>query len=393
MNTNTVKTITFDLRDGCIFDNPEFMATFNERDMIARDFRKGKRPCPSWSASFVRNELEHYEAVGITHLQVITAYYDDSVPVSTVWLVTDANNPTFCGLELDLWWFFGSQTYPGLQLLCLPSLLVSLLPFFPATHDNYLFTPSFYPYVYTVERVSEAINLTPHTSFSDYLQSLPTKDFKTLRDNLKKNSDCAVTILRPSELCEAQRNEIAGLVTKYADFWKARDTHYGNFIPYLVTSTFDAFSESSVVMLIYKSDVLVAVNLAHIVNNTTVVDMVCLRDPTEADTRKRGLGIFAILKNIEYAIQQGYKTYWFTDGSQSYKQQFGLDVPFRVLRTASAIDLCLARQNLPYYLKGELIDSQQALEAARRNVTLDDYETALENWPEGAIVEKHLIFS
>jgi hypothetical protein len=154
------------------------------------------------------------------------------------------------------------------------------------------------------------------SSIDFYFESLEPKDRKKFSDNLKKNSTLSVV--------EQSVADIDALWGSYVDRLQVLAKKAGG----------DIYSEEEIewrhrflhqesirAISFYEENTLLAVNIA-LVKNDIVYDLACIINQVPS-ALKRSLGTTAILKNIEWSIRNGYKTYDLLSRDYGYKRQFG----------------------------------------------------------------------
>lgn len=179
--------------------------------------------------------------------------------------------------------------------------------------------------------VSDRFSLAPggvvelKQSQDEYLQSLKKKSRHTFRRTLDMNSDLTVQVD-----CQIRWREIRTVLKSQIDNWmkKAESVSVDYFFysrdkirtDLLLMSRAQAMGKL-IALYFYCGRNLIAANFAVRRENDRIDDYICLRDCREEYAR-RGLGIFAILKNMEVCRNLGIRYYDLSACLKDYKRKF-----------------------------------------------------------------------
>lgn len=159
----------------------------------------------------------------------------------------------------------------------------------------------------------------------------------------------------------------------YLQHWASQHSSYSNEVEmfkHTVSMFKNASPDQYVGITLYLNNVPVAVNLAWL-KDDLVLDTICVRN-MDPKYKPFGLGIVAILTNIDACIELGKTRYSLCSGDQRYKSQFiGTEdcVEHRV-NVLSDIDIALKNQ-VPGYWKGKFL-TEDNLETAGNSLTSDN---------------------
>ncbi len=154
------------------------------------------------------------------------------------------------------------------------------------------------------------------TSYGAYFDSLQSSHRKRYRAVLRKNEDL--------EISEGSQGDIDALWHPYTSRLSVLTTREGAdvYTEEELQIRRDFYRSKDIRILSMKVDgVLCAVNVS-LWNNGTVYDLACLID-TELPVATRSLGSFAILKNIELAVESGMESYDLLSRDYGYKRSYG----------------------------------------------------------------------
>jgi hypothetical protein len=163
------------------------------------------------------------------------------------------------------------------------------------------------------------------SSQTAFYQSLNKKKRYQLTKIYQQNSDVTVKIFYT-----IQEEEISELLDKYIHYWVIKsalngtssevDSHEKIVIDFYLLRRAQEMGKL-IALHFYIKNQLVAVNYSVKRESNRVDDYICLRDTDEAYLH-RGLGIFAILKNIEFCRENGVRYYDLSDLISDYKRKF-----------------------------------------------------------------------
>jgi len=163
------------------------------------------------------------------------------------------------------------------------------------------------------------------TSEAEYFESLRTSARKHLRANLRRNED-----IRHEVDDRIRWPEIRGILDIHLQYWQERcggpDTAYYAYSRDKIHCDLALLGRAEemgrlVALYFFLDETLVAANFSVRREQDRVDDYLCLRDSTEAHAA-RGLGILAILRNMEHCRSLGIRYYDLGAGTNPYKQQF-----------------------------------------------------------------------
>ena len=163
------------------------------------------------------------------------------------------------------------------------------------------------------------------SSPDEYLQSLTKKHRHTLKRTLHINED--ITVVPDTRI---RWDSIQAVLQQQLDHWMKKTlTNSEEYYHYsrdkvstdLVLMARAEEMERLVALYFYLKDELVAANFSVRRESNRVDDYVCLRSSRE-DLAWRGLGIFAILKNMDHARNQGLRFYDLSACLKDYKRKF-----------------------------------------------------------------------
>lgn len=152
-------------------------------------------------------------------------------------------------------------------------------------------------------------------TFEKYFEKLPYDHRKELRYNYRKNSDILVEENRKEDINLLWDDYIAKVLARCKEEGETPFSMEG------IELLKRLFQDSMTYVLSFRMNgELYAVNISYR-KNGVVYDSTCIRTRVE-EVKSRGLGNFAVLKNIEYAIRDGYKEYDMLTGDWGYKHKF-----------------------------------------------------------------------
>ena len=202
------------------------------------------------------------------------------------------------------------------------------------------------------ESTSWAIDLSCYSNLQEYLDDMKAKPRSSLTKSLRDNADINVEpIILPHRGVASWVRE--KFKNSYEDYWvrcdirdakqevenqKSLGLQHQRLYPWypelketpsVVTmqdfmETLSQFAYCGLVGLDFQlNGKTVAANFSlHNEHTGEFTDYICVRDPNNAEIATRGLGIFAIVKNIEEAIKRKARWYNLSDGPQPYKKKF-----------------------------------------------------------------------
>ncbi len=254
--------------------------------------------------------------------------------------------------ELEMWEFNGSLYHCEFEPPVPPKEFVNFVPHLPGV-DDYMTNFRYWQAtgLHTYKWASGLFELP--LDFESYLASLDKKSRYNLKTNLRTNSDLKVTFGDSLDLEFA-----SALLPGYKDYWKSRseETYVDNAIK--VEQDIGVFSGASgqgkyaAMYVSYSDGTPAALNLAW-VDTGSVTDMLCLRDMSDS-AHRRGLGVFCILKNIEFFCGRlSLYNLCPGDDSQKYKNQFyprGHTIQHERVTIGTALDCVFGKTG--FYLSG-----------------------------------------
>ena len=168
-------------------------------------------------------------------------------------------------------------------------------------------------------RPSNVIDIS-NISFNEYISSLNKKHRSKLRNCLNRNSDVIVVANEP---CDIELEKLKNVYKEHClDRYKdSNELCYLQYQMKVFPSIFKKAKELGqiIVLSFYIENILVASNYS-IIDNDTVYDYICYRDPTIPN---RSLGLFAILENIKYVKENYPKCNYYDLASEfEYKNKF-----------------------------------------------------------------------
>lgn len=323
------------------------------------------------TAEFTHAAYQHYQDAysNKVHMRFVVAMFGDSV-LGILPLFLDWNNPKY-----ESWSFLGSLWACEYVPPCPPDVFVKLLPYCPALYEPLLSVHWFAKTgLQSVTDTSGCFKL-PCT-FSAYLQGLPTKVRGNFCRCLRRNSDLQVGIGIPDT---PQLAELISDYTKYCEGALDSPAMRQSLAFPQQIKLFETLSKGgqvlssskdSQVLSFWEGDRLLAVNYAWCNRAThTTVDSLCLRR-TDLSTKKRGIGIYAILKNIQSAIIRGDRHYSLASGGQEYKRQFSAGSPAMsyLFRTGSEADVLLGNTGFYYNVHAKELVPDQPVTRSIKNL-------------------------
>ena len=249
------------------------------------------------------------------------------------------------GNELQSGWIVGEESIIAREYFSPPDKIHQFLPYLPQNLPTDL--SCFY-----APRESRFFTKNPgriidiKTTEEDYFQSITKKRRGTFKRNLRDNDDIVVKFSHKIE-----KKEITDLTEKYINYWLFKNALNGKLLEVdsrekiemdLVLLQRAEELGKLIALYFYHQDKLVAVNFSVRREQDRVDDYLCLRD-TDGQYVHRGLGIFAILKNMEYCRQLGIHYYDLSDFAADYKNKFvNTEMYYSVPNTAEIIPDALA---------------------------------------------------
>lgn len=221
-------------------------------------------------------------------------------------------------------YILGEEAIIAREYFTPPEKLHQFLPLLPAhtaTHLSCFYLP-FLTDRFTV-KPGGVVDL--KNSESEYYYSLDKKKRHALMRNFRENVDLKIQVVN-----RILDNEIRELAEKYIQYWEIKNALNGNggevdsrekiMIDFQLLRRAEEMGKL-IALHFYLNDKLIAVNYSVRREAHRVDDYLCLRDNDEVYAR-RGLGIYAILKNMEYCRQQGIRYYDLSDFPAAYKRKF-----------------------------------------------------------------------
>jgi hypothetical protein len=220
-------------------------------------------------------------------------------------------------------WTFTDDFLLAREYFCEPSLLPRLLPLLPehlADDLSCFAAPA--PETYGLFEACPGAIAAMGESREAYFASLPGRHRRQLRAVWERNRDLAVEPDR-----RVRREQIGELLEAYLEHWRERFPGQAERQAYSrdKVATDLALLERAAEMgrllaLYFRLDGrLVAANFSVFHGRDRLDDYLCLRDPGE---QARGLGIFAILANMEEARKAGVRWYDLSAILSDYKRRF-----------------------------------------------------------------------
>ena len=159
---------------------------------------------------------------------------------------------------------------------------------------------------------------------ADYLTSLKKKSRHSFRRALNLNRDIEIRVDN-----QMNRADISGILESQLDYWQKRARELGGDATYsrdkILTDLkiMERAEEMGklVAMYMYLRGKMVAANFSVRRGTDRVDDYLCLRNCGE-EFAHRGLGIFAILSNMEYCRELGIRMYDLSSCTAEYKRKF-----------------------------------------------------------------------
>lgn len=217
-------------------------------------------------------------------------------------LIDLSDGPSY--LAYPLWWLI-PYTFPQ---------EADLLP-----QDVPIWIPDIHPsspYGVTIPGTEKSYVIDLPNSFERYVENLPYRHRKSIRQVLRRNADL--------EVSTGSLEDIRSLWDYYVQRIDSLNAEDG-WDPYSEQelSARKQFYESTRMDIIAfrRAGELVAVNIS-LYEKDAVYDLACFTKPGP-DLRRRSIGVFAVLMNIERAIGKGIGVYDLLTGSSGYKEQFG----------------------------------------------------------------------
>jgi hypothetical protein len=221
-------------------------------------------------------------------------------------------------------WSIADDSVIAREYFCPPDELPEILPLLPphiADDLSCFYTPGS-PAAF-VSKPGGVVAL--HESQAAYFASLKKSTRQNFGNNWRRNLDLRV---EPDDRVRTQ--EIQGLLDLHLQYWATRcggaETDYFAYSKQKILCDLALLGRAEemgklVALYMYQNDTLVAVNFSVRREHNRVDDYLCLRDG-RGDLSQRGLGIYAILRNMEVCRAQGVEYYDLSAGESPYKQQF-----------------------------------------------------------------------
>ena len=172
---------------------------------------------------------------------------------------------------------------------------------------------------------ANVINLTSHVldtdPFNSYLASLDKKTRSKFRNCLNRNQDIEVIISHEKDV-EGGDIVIKNYMDYCTRFEEGEEFSYFQNQLAIFPKLFEVATRLGelIILQLRLDGELVALNYS-LLENGCLYDYICYRDVSE-ELDKRSLGIFAILKNIEYVLRYKQELYYDLASEFSYKRQF-----------------------------------------------------------------------
>jgi hypothetical protein len=162
-------------------------------------------------------------------------------------------------------------------------------------------------------------------SEEEYLQSLKKKARHTLRRTMALNAD-----LQVEADTQVRMEEIQGILKHQLDYWVQKNgiisTAYADYSRDKIATDLSLMERAEemgrlISHYYYEGDTLLAANFSVCREEDRVDDYLCLRDCRE-EQKWRGLGIFAILTNMNTCRSRGIRWYDLSACAKDYKRKF-----------------------------------------------------------------------
>jgi len=220
-------------------------------------------------------------------------------------------------------WTFTDDFLIAREYFCPPARIHEVLPLLPPHLADDL--SCFY-----VPRVADGFVRVPgavidlRESREAYLGSLAKKPRQQLRRTWEANAD-----LRVEEDSRVRREVIGPLVERYLDYWKSKSGGDAGRVAYSrdkvatdLTLMERAAALGKLVALYFSlNGELVAANFAALRERDRVDDYLCLRNAAD-ELAARGIGIYAVLRNMESCRARGVRYYDLSAWVTEYKRKF-----------------------------------------------------------------------
>lgn len=222
------------------------------------------------------------------------------------------------------YWSFNDDFIISKEYFCAPEEVHHFLDFLPPHICDDLscfYVPENVQYF--CQTVRGLVDMKP--SQEEYFQSLKKKYRHDMRRTWKLNSD--VNVIADNRI---QEGKIKALLERYLDYWRGRNGSVSEeYVRYsrdkiltdLVLMKRAEELDKLIALYFYLEDELVAANFSVERERIRVDDYLCLRNNQDRFS-SRGLGIFAILKNIEHCRLSGIKYYDLSSCLDDYKRKF-----------------------------------------------------------------------
>jgi hypothetical protein len=221
-------------------------------------------------------------------------------------------------------WYLSEDFIISREYFCHPSTIHSFIDFLPPHSSDDM--SCFYSPVHH-ERFSRASGgvVELRDSQEEYLQSLKKKSRHTLKRTLEMNSDLAVQID-----FKIRWNEIQRILKSQINNWMRKaeliDHDYFIYSSNKIKTDLLLLSRAQemgklIALYFYLEGNLISANFAALRETDRIDDYLCLRD-CGGEHSWRGLGIFAILKNMEVSRSLGIRYYDFSSCLKDYKKKF-----------------------------------------------------------------------
>jgi hypothetical protein len=218
-------------------------------------------------------------------------------------------------------WTFTDDFLIAREYFCPPDRIHEVLPLLPphlADDLSCFYEPTV---AEGFVRVPGAI-IELHESREAYLASLAKKARQQLRHNWQANADLSVEVDG-----RVRHEEIGALTARYLEYWTAKCGGDPARVAYSTDKVrtdlalMDRASQMRKLVALYLrlDGALVAANFAVLREDDRVDDYLCLRDASHG---QRGLGIYAVLRNMEECRARGVRYYDLSAWITEYKKKF-----------------------------------------------------------------------
>lgn len=220
-------------------------------------------------------------------------------------------------------WSISEDFIIGREYFCPPAkihLFRNLLPDHGAEDMSCFYTPQYPQFFHRVPGGVVDIK----TSQDNYLASLKKKSRHALRRVEKINSDIKVRVDN-----RINRSEISGVLKSQLEYWQKKSREHGGDETYSrdkIHTDLKIMERAQsmgklIAIYLYLDGEMVAANFSVKRGNNRLDDYLCLRNCGE-EYAHRGLGFYAILKNMEYCRDLNIQKYDLSSCSAKYKRRF-----------------------------------------------------------------------